>query len=157
MRDDRGNIVARTVPVRRFAIVAAVALGVFATLIFLGIFWRTSTLLLDSAREQASSSIDLIVDAREWNAHYSGVWVIKGPGVESNPFLRVLGVEPDTSTVAGTTLTLRNPAIMTHEISRIAEQNEGVHFRLTSLKPVNPANAPDSWEREALVSDTRSA
>ena len=150
MSGGRDNNVVRAEPVRRFAIQAAVVLGLFTTLVFVGIFWRTATLLDAGAREQATSYIDLIVNARAWNAHFGGVWVEKAPGVESNPFLRELGVEPDTSTVAGSALTLRNPAAMTNEISRIAEQTSGVHFRLTSLRPVNPADAPDEWERRTL-------
>ncbi len=150
MSGGRDNIVVRAEPVRRFAIQAAVVLGLFTTLVFVGIFWRTATLLDAGAREQATSYIDLIVNARAWNAHFGGVWVQKAPGVESNPYLRDLGVEPDTSTVAGSALTLRNPAAMTNEISRIAEKTSGVHFRLTSLRPVNPADAPDEWERRTL-------
>lgn len=150
MADTHRPIVPRPMPVRRFAMEAGVALGAFTLLVFLGIFWRTVSLVETSARDQASSYIDLIVNARSWNARHGGVWVRKRPGVESNPYLRSLGVDPDTSTVSGMTLTLRNPAVMTNEMSLIAAETEGVQFRLTSLQLVNPSNAPDAWEREML-------
>lgn len=125
-------------------------MGVFTTLVFIGIFWRTIVLVQASAREQASSYIDLITNARTWNAMHGGVWVVKGLGADTNQYLRELGVDPDTSTVSGTPLTLRNPAVMTREMSQIADEANKVRFHLTSLQLVNPENAPDSWERSVL-------
>lgn len=145
--DARGDTQA---PLRSFAAEIAIAVAVFTTLVFIGIFWRTIVLVQHSERVQASSYIDLVVNARTWNAGHGGVWVVKGPDSPSNPYLIGLGVDPDTSTVSGTVLTLRNPAVMTNEMSRIAETSGYVRFRLTSLKLVNPENAPDSWERQAL-------
>jgi len=143
---------------RRFAVQAAIALSAFTVVVFVGIFWQTQALVESAARDQAASYVDLIVNARAWNALHGGVWVVKGPGVESNPYLRSLGVEPDTSTVSGTQLTLRNPAAMTRELAHIAQTSEGIHFRLTSLNVVNPDNAPDVWERSVLGSfETSSA
>jgi len=140
----------RVTPVRTFAIEVAIAMGVFTTLVFIGIFWRTVTLFQDSAREQASSYIDLIVNARSWNAGHGGVWVVKSPDVTSSPFLPKIGIEPDTSTISGTRFTLANPTAMTDEMSRIAAQTDGVQFHLTSLDPLNPDNSPDAWERRML-------
>ncbi len=137
-------------PVGSFSIEVVIAMGVFTTLVFIGIFWRTTVLVNEGAREQATSYIDLIVTARTWNAMHSGVWVKKGPGVATNPYLRELGIEADTSTVSGTQFTLRNPSIMTSEMSKIADTEGKVRFRLTSLKVINPRNAPDSWERSVL-------
>jgi diguanylate cyclase (GGDEF)-like protein len=137
-------------PIRAFAIQAAAFLFVFTVLAFIGIFWRITSLIDQRVAEQASSYADLIVDARAWNAMHGGVWVLKTPTSPTNPYLRALGVEPDTSTVSGATLTLRNPTAMTNEMSRIALANDQVTFRLTSLKPVNPADKPDAWERQQL-------
>jgi len=139
-------------PVGSFALEVMVAMGVFTTLVFIGIFWRTTALVHEGAREQASSYIDLIVNARTWNAMHGGVWVMKGPDAATNPYLRELGVEPDTSTVSGTQFTLRNPSVMTSEMSKIADKEGKVRFRLTSLDLVNPENAPDRWERSVLES-----
>jgi len=137
-------------PVGSFTVEVAIAMGVFTTLVFIGIFWRTIVLVQAGAREQATSYIDLITNARTWNATHGGVWVVKGADAQTNPYLRTLGVEPDTSTVSGTQLTLRNPAVMTKEMSRIADEAGTVRFHLTSLDPINPENAPDAWERSVL-------
>lgn len=150
MKSLMGGILTRNTPVRRFTVSAAISLALFTVLVFAGIFWRTVTLIEDAAREQATSYIDLIVDARAWNAGYDGVWVLKSPGVESNPYLKRLGIESDTSTVSGHVLTLRNPSVMTREMSQITEAGRAVRFKLTSLQPINPDNAPDAWERSVL-------
>lgn len=137
-------------PARSFAIEVAVAMVVFTTLVFIGMFWRNVTVMHQTAREQASSYLDLVVNARTWNAGHGGVWVAKRSQVRTNPYLRQLGVEPDTSTASGVELTMRNPAVMTREMSTIAEKAGRISFRITSLKLVNPQNAPDAWERESI-------
>lgn len=40
---------------------------------------------------------------------------------------------------------------MTKEISEIAEKEGFFQFHVTSLKPLNPGNAPDEFETEALA------
>jgi len=136
--------------VRRLVDVVGVILVIFTVVVFVGIFWRTIVLVEATAREQASSYIDLIVGTRKWNASLGGVWVVKSPTVQTNPYPRSLGVEPDTSTAGGQSLTLRNPAAMTNEIAKLFEESGHARFRLTSLNPINPADTPDPWEREVL-------
>ena len=50
----------------------------------------------------------------------------------------------------GVRLTKINPAYMTQLLSDMADDQEGVRFKITSLEPLNPLNAADDWEREAL-------
>ena len=70
----------------------------------------------------------------------------KKPGVESNPYLE----NPDIRTVDGRAFTLRNPAIMTREISEYAEKEGMFKFHITSLKLINPHSKPDEFEEKAL-------
>ncbi len=44
-----------------------------------------------------------------------------------------------------------NHAVMINEMSRSREQKEKGVFRVTTLRPLNPENAPDTFETEALV------
>ncbi len=113
----------------------------------LGLIFRSRHLLEDEILSMAHSHFNNILLTRRWNACYGGVYVIKGPGVESNPFLP----DPDIQTADGVTLTLKNPAIMTREISRLATEQGNYSFHITSLKPINPANTPDKLERAALM------
>jgi len=119
-------------------------------LIYLGLYLRSSQLLLDSVRQQAASYFDLIVRVRRWNADYGGIYVEKRPGVATNRYLREVGIEPDVVTTDGRVFTLRNPALMTKEISQAFSTLNGIQFHITSLHLLNGENVPDPFERRAL-------
>lgn len=114
--------------------------------IFLGVALRNTTLVKDVIIQRGQELFQQIVLTRRWAAEYGGVYVRKGPGVESNPWL----IHPDLEAADGSMLTLRNPALITREISEIAARQEGYRFRITSLKPLNPGNAADDFERRSL-------
>jgi len=88
-----------------------------------------------------------IVLTRRWNAEHGGVYVEKRAGIESNPYLQ----DPDITATNGKTYTLRNPALMTREISELAARDGDYRFHITSLQLKNPDNAADDWERAALA------
>ena len=88
-----------------------------------------------------------IVLTRSWNAAHGGVFVVKGPEDVPNPYLE----QPDRLGADGTIYTLKNPALMTREISELAERQGSFRFHITSLKPLNPGNGPDAFEREMLA------
>jgi len=127
---------------------ATLSLVIVAIAVFL--YARVDTLLLLRVKEQAAAYADLINQAKMWNYDYGGVYVEKKGETESNAYLKKLGINPDLPTKMGKTLTMRNHAIMIKEISRRIEQLEGVRFRITSLKPLDPSNTPDAVERGAL-------
>lgn len=108
-------------------------------------------LMLHSLKHEATSYAELVMLIRHWNAEYGGVYVEKRPGVVANPYLRDLGIDPDKRTVDGRVLTLRNPAIMTRELSVLTQGATGVRFHLVSLRNINPENRPDPFEQTALV------
>lgn len=114
--------------------------------LMLGMTHKQGRMLKTQLHEHAASIFDIIVITRRWNAMYSGVFVTKGPGVVSNPYLK----NPDISDENGVIYTQKNPALMTREISEIANSKNSYTFHITSLNSINPGNAPDSWETEAL-------
>ena len=118
--------------------------------IYLGIYLRNNRLLMDSIKQQAASYFDLIVRVRRWNAGFGGVYVEKKNGIVTNRYLREVGAEPDVATVDGRVFTLRNPALMTKEISDIFSDQSGIQFHITSLQLLNKENAPDAFEKRAL-------
>lgn len=138
-------------PTRRFLgeIIALVTVAMVVAMV--AVYVRTSTLVNDAALSNARSYTDLIVATRSWNAGHGGVWVLKGPGVTTNPYLQALGVSADTTTTDGRVFTLRNPSLMTKEIADLLRRSDGTSFRMTSLKPLDPENAPDAWERSSMV------
>ncbi|MBI5209829.1 MAG: DUF3365 domain-containing protein [Elusimicrobia bacterium] len=116
------------------------------SLVMVGLTRRQDAMLQTQQYEQAAATFDLIGIVWKWNSDHGGVFVEKKPGMPSSPFLP----HPDLKTVSGKTYTLKNPALMTRELSDLARAGLGIGFHITSLKPLNPGNAPDPWEREAL-------
>lgn len=137
-------------PLALFYLKISLIISMVIVSVYFGIYLRNNRLLLNSLKQQAASYFDLIVRAREWNSEYGGVFVEKKPGVESNKYLREVGIEPDRKTVDGSVITLKNPALMTKEISNVFSQINGIRFHITSLQLLNNENAPDSFERQAL-------
>jgi len=114
------------------------------------LYLRTDRLMLERLQEQATDYYDLIIHTREWNSGYGGVYVLKQGKVATNQHLRKVGIDPDLHDLSGRVYTLRNHAIMTSEISRMSESENGARFRMISLAPLDPSNAPDNLERGAI-------
>ncbi len=121
-----------------------VALGVSA--IYLGMAVRSSDLIREGILARARAQFNGIVVTRKWNALHGGVYVEKTPGMQSNPYL----VNPDIRSTDGKIYTKKNPALMTREISEVSQKDGLFFFHITSLKPLNPGNAPDDFEKRAL-------
>jgi len=102
------------------------------------------------ARLEAIASFNKDTVYRRWATMHGGVYVPITAQTPSNPYLNV--PEHDISTPSGKKLTLVNPAYMTRQVHELGEQQYGLQGHITSLKPLNPGNAPDSWESEALQS-----
>lgn len=119
---------------------------IFMIGIFIGIIIRNSRLINYEILSRARSYFNHIVLTRRWNADYGGVYVEKKEGVLSNPYLE----NPDIEAVDGKVYTKKNPALMTREISVYAEKEGLFKFNITSLKPLNPDNRADEFERLAL-------
>ena len=124
--------------------------GIILLLVFLSALFamsiRQKYLIMNEIYSSAESLFDNIVLTRRWNANYGGVYVLKRPGIESNPYIE----NPDIHTVDGKTYTMKNHALMTLEISKYAQELGKFSYHITSLKLINPNNAPDDWEKKAL-------
>jgi diguanylate cyclase (GGDEF)-like protein len=132
---------------KTFIISTSLVVALVLSGIFLDMAIRTRQLLNEGNLDQTRIVFNTIVLARKWNASYGGVYVEKKKGVESNPYLE----NPDIRTVDGRVFTLRNPALMTREISEYAVKEGLFKFHITSLKLMNPHNEPDEFEKKALL------
>ena len=92
------------------------------------------------------------VITRQWVTKHGGIYVEKKEGVFPSKFLESIpGLKVNLKDAEGKEYTLRNPAFMTREIGELTWKNEhGIKFKITSLKNVNPLNAPDTFEAAAL-------
>lgn len=103
-------------------------------------------LVLGQAEQQARMLYRQILLTRQWIADHQGLFLLQDEATGPNSFLP----EPVVTTETGLTLVKRNPAMVTRELSEYAARTGLGWFRVTSLRPVNPANAPDAFEQESL-------
>lgn len=87
---------------------------------------------------------------RRWAASHGGVYVPTDERTPPNPLLAHVP-ERDIFTPAGRPLTLMNPAYMLRQMMGEYRGLYGTQGKITSLHPINPGNAPDPWERQALL------
>jgi len=113
-------------------------------------FYRTSSfqeeLVVQQATRQAKMLFNQILITRQWVADHNGLFLVKGPGVDENPFLPNSQIQDE----AGNWLVKRNPAMVTRELSAYAARQGMGQFNVTSLNPMNPNNIPDNFERISL-------
>ncbi len=104
---------------------------------------QIETTLLDNSR----ILYKMVLTVRHWASNYGGVLVKKTPGTKINPFLP----HPFLVTQQNDTLVLRNPALITRELSDLSKKMIGdAFFHMASKKYLNPENKPDAFERKAL-------
>jgi diguanylate cyclase (GGDEF)-like protein len=137
-------------PLALFYLKISLVISLVILAVYFGIYLRNNRLLLDSLRQQAASYYDLIVRVRRWSADYGGVYVEKKAGMEANVYLREVGVAAEKETKDGSILLLKNPALITREISTILSDTSNIEFHITSLQLLNKENAPDAFEQRAL-------
>ena len=97
---------------------------------------------------QAKALFKQVVITRRWVAEHGGVFIEKLPWVEPNPYLRNAAI----TDVSGKRYVKENPAMVTKQLSQYAEREQLYLFHITSLKLLNPANAPDAFETASLRS-----
>ncbi|OQX14850.1 MAG: histidine kinase [Desulfobulbaceae bacterium A2] len=128
-----------------------IAIGAILALSYGLLLHRASSLqhelVIGQALQQARMLHKQILMTRQWVADHQGLFVIRSENVQPNPFLD----SPLIQTVEGEVFVKRNPAMVTRELSEYAAREGFCWFRVTSLKPVNPANQPDAFEREGLL------
>ncbi len=106
--------------------------------------------VLEQALITARTTFEKDLAFRRWNARRGGVYVEVNAVNQPNPYLDV--PDRDLRTDTGRLLTMINPAYMTRQVHELQRETTGVQGHITSLKPIRPANAPDGWERAALLS-----
>lgn len=130
------------------SLVALVVITVTAAMIFQS--YRTESehigLMQESLLQEAIAHFDNMVMTRKWNAEHGGVFIRQHDGLQPSPYLK----ENKIFTDKNETLIKVNPAWMTRQISEISNKENRYYYKITSLKPLNPINTPDAFEREAL-------
>lgn len=102
------------------------------------------------ARREAAAYIAKDIAFRAWATSHGGVYVPPTERTPPNPYLAGIP-NRDVETTSGKKLTLMNPAYVLRELQTHFAGPFGEKGRITSLQPLNPINAPDAWERSALL------
>jgi PAS domain S-box-containing protein len=126
--------------------------GVWTALLALSLAWsigvdRAHTMAVAEKEARANFNKDLAF--RKWATRHGGVYVPTDARTPPNTNLANVP-ERDIVTPSGRSLTLMNPAYMLRQLMQEYGEEYGIKGRITSLKLLNPANAPDSWEHMAL-------
>lgn len=103
-------------------------------------------LVMEQIDQQARALFRQIVLTRKWISDHGGVFVEKVPWKEPSPYL----AEPEIVDTHGKKYIKQSPAMVTKELSKYARKQGLYWFHITSLKLINPENAPDEFERTAL-------
>ena len=124
------------------------------TTLVIGLFLLSHNEHYDNAILMAKSATidsfqkDLVY--RKWVALHGGVYVPTSDHAHPNPYLANIP-DRDVETTSGKKLTLINPAYMTRQVHELGMKEYGLIGHITSLNPLRPENAPDEWERRALL------
>lgn len=117
----------------------------------MGFSYKTSSLIKKQLHQQGVAFFQEVVLTREWAALHGGVYVKLYSDAEINHYLlEISGLKVVITDSDGERYTLKNPALITREISELAVRKGLFKFKITSLKPINPDNSPDQFERKAL-------
>ena len=109
---------------------------------------------ISGAANEARNYYRLNLFYRAWASKMGGVYA-SVDNVAPNPYLKV--PDRDVTTSDNRRLTLVNPAYMTRMVfeSMLESASDPIISKIVSLKPLNPVNAPDEWERQGLAAFER--
>ncbi len=127
-------------------------IGISTTIILAAIFGimtvRYNHQIENAMLQNARTLYRMVVAVRNWSAHYEGVFVKKKDDSDINPFLE----HPILLTQTGDTLVLKNPALITRELSDLSHfYLNDAYFHMSSKRYINPYNKPDDFEFKALT------
>jgi diguanylate cyclase (GGDEF)-like protein len=147
-----GDVAARrAMRLRHWATAAAWTLAVAGSLA-----WNAHNAerqMLTRARAEAAAAYEKMSVLLHWTARQGGIYVAAAPAA-AEP---VLAHVPDHElvTCSGRRLALRSPGGLVRETMEEYARRTGVAGRITGLRQLNPANAPDAWERAQLEAFAR--
>jgi len=127
--------------VRKYLTGIFLIIGLILLSVFWGFSYRSNALIKNQLLKQGQAFFTEVVITREWAATHGGVYVRLTPDTVVNPYLlKIPGLKVVIKDQDGVAYTLKNPALMTRELSELAANKGMVHFKITSLTPLNPNN-----------------
>lgn len=87
---------------------------------------------------------------RFWLTGHGRIYIPVTENYQPDPYLAQIP-DRDITTASGLKLSMINPARVIRELNSQFNDLYGIAGRVTSLTPLRPENAPDAWEKEALL------
>ncbi|VAX16404.1 diguanylate cyclase/phosphodiesterase (GGDEF & EAL domains) with PAS/PAC sensor(s) [hydrothermal vent metagenome] len=112
-------------------------------------FFRLRTHYIDLAKNEAIVHFNWITTFRSWVSSHGGVYVPIDERTPPNKYL--ITAERDIVGPFKRPYTLVNPAYMTRQVFEMYGGALRIKGHLTSLTLLRPENAPDKWEKNALI------
>ncbi len=112
--------------------------------------------VMELAMAEARANINRDLAFRLWATSRGGLYAAIGKKVQPSPYLAHIP-NRDLTAHSGEQLTLMNPAMMLRQMMEEFGDLYGVKARITGLQVLNPANRPDAWEKNALLTFERGA
>lgn len=107
---------------------------------------RQERFILEQAENKARAVFQQLVLTRAWIADHGGIFVRDVPGQDSGYFAEDLQIRDQEGGAYG----LKTPAMVTKELAEQARDEGEYWFNITSTKLMNPENAPDELEKQAI-------
>ncbi|HLP96979.1 MAG TPA: HD domain-containing phosphohydrolase [Sideroxyarcus sp.] len=98
---------------------------------------------------EAAAIHGMDMEYRNWVIHSGGVYVPVGGNVVPSPWMSDVP-ERDIKTPSGKQLTLLNSSYVVRLVHEGMDGGGDMRGHIASLRPINPINAADEWERQAL-------
>ena len=140
----------RTLAELRWQVIAL--MGAWLLLIAASLTWdvrQNDSRAVELANTEAKAHLQKDLAFRKWATRQGGLYVRVSPETPPSPHMAQVP-ERDVMTPSGVQLTLYNPALMLRLLMETQAELYGVKARITGMKYLNPANAPDAWETKAL-------
>ncbi len=109
---------------------------------------RQERFIVEQAEKEARAIFQQLVVMRAWIADHGGVFVDKSRGRPESFYPAGMEIIHES----GRRYNLKTPAMVTKELAHYARDEELYWFNITSLELMNPENAPDEMEKNAILS-----
>jgi PAS domain S-box-containing protein len=112
--------------------------------------WQSYKSVMQIVRSSARDTFSRDLVYRRWASNKGGVYAPMDNETPPNPYLSDFS-DRDITTPSGKKLTLMNPAYMIRQVHELGKSQYSLRGHITSLDPIRPENAADSWEKNALM------
>ncbi len=107
---------------------------------------RQEKLIMGQVEREVRVLFKQVVITRKWVADHGGVFIERLPSMKPNPY----ATDPEIVDKKGKRYIIKTPAMVTKDLSEYAKDQGLYWFHITSLKLMNPGNAPDDFEKKAM-------